>query len=69
VDEHRLWVEFQATFHSGTRQIERVSGTRADLMSELRGHGLHLLREQASVVSAATLTKLFQAALARYKTW
>ena len=52
VDEHKLWVEFRATFRPGTRQIERVSGTRADLMSERREQGLRVLRDDAPIAVA-----------------
>jgi hypothetical protein len=52
VHEHKLWVEFRATFRPGMRQIERVSGTRADLMSELREQGLRVLRDDEPLAVA-----------------
>ena len=52
VQEHTLWVEFRVGFRPGMRQIERVSGTRADLMSELREHGLRVLRDDEPLAVA-----------------
>lgn len=46
VDERRLWVEFRATVDKGgQRHIERTSGTRDDLMTELREEGLRVMRD------------------------
>jgi hypothetical protein len=46
VDERQLWVEFRATFEKGRRRhIERTSGTRDDLVSELREDGLRVMRD------------------------
>lgn len=46
LDERRLWVEFRATFdRAGQRHIERTSGTRDDLASELREEGLRVMRD------------------------
>jgi hypothetical protein len=45
VAERQLWVEFRATFETdGRRHIERTSGTRDDLVSELREDGLRVMR-------------------------
>ncbi len=53
VDERRLWVEFRATFdRGGPRQIERTSGTRDDLVAELREEGLRVIREDEPLAIA-----------------
>jgi len=53
VDERRLWVEFRATFGSGEpRRIERTSGTRDDLVAELRDDGLRVLRDDEPLAVA-----------------
>ena len=52
VHEQKLWVEFQATFPAGRRNIERLSGTRTDLMSELREQGLRVLRDDEPLAIA-----------------
>ncbi len=44
VGERQLWVEFRATFSvGGLRSIERTSGTRDDLVTELRKEGLRVI--------------------------
>jgi hypothetical protein len=46
VDERQLWVELRATFGvDGVRHIERTSGTRDDLATELRHDGLRVVRD------------------------
>jgi hypothetical protein len=46
VDERQLWVEFRATFSvDGLRHIDRTSGTRDDLVTELRNEGLRVIRD------------------------
>jgi hypothetical protein len=53
LDERRLWVEFRATFDSnGVRHIERTSGTRDDLMTELREDGLRVMRDDEPLAVA-----------------
>ena len=53
VEERQLWVEFRATFGPGeTRRIERTSGTRDDLATELRGDGLRVLRDDEPLAIA-----------------
>lgn len=53
VDERRLWVEFQATFGTDRpRQIERTSGTRDDLVAELREEGLRVMRDDEPLAIA-----------------
>lgn len=53
VDERQLWVEFRATFgRDGHRQIERTSGTRDDLMAELREDGLRVMRDDEPLAIA-----------------
>ena len=53
VDERQLWVEFLATFgRDGQRQIDRTSGTRGDLMAELRGEGLRVMRDDEPLAIA-----------------
>jgi hypothetical protein len=52
VTEQRLWVEFNATFSDGRRQIERTSGTRDDLMAELRDEGLRVMRDDEPLAIA-----------------
>lgn len=46
VEERHLWVEFRATFGPDELgQIERTSGTRDDLVIELREDGLRVMRD------------------------
>jgi len=53
VDERRLWVEFRATFGADRpRQIERTSGTRDDLATELREGGLRVMRDDEPLAIA-----------------
>ncbi len=53
VDERQLWVEFRATFGpGGLRQIERTSGTRDDLVTELRLEGLRVIRDDEPLAIA-----------------
>lgn len=53
VDERQLWVEFRATFSAvEPRHIERTSGTRDDLIAELRGEGLRVLRDDEPLALA-----------------
>lgn len=53
VAERHLWVEFRATFGAGQpRRIERTSGTRADLMTELRKESLRVLRDDEPLAIA-----------------
>ena len=53
VEERQLWVEFRATFDpDGQRTIERRSGTRDDLVTELRQDGLRVIREDEPLAVA-----------------
>jgi hypothetical protein len=53
VDERQLWVEFRATFGpGGLRQIERTSGTRDDLVTELRREGLRVMGDDEPLAIA-----------------
>jgi len=53
VDERQLWVEFRATFGpGGVRQLERTSGTREDLITELRREGLRVIRDDEPLAIA-----------------
>lgn len=52
VDERRLWVEFGATFKNGERHLVRLSGTRDDLIAELREEGLRVLRDDEPLAIA-----------------
>ena len=53
VDERQLWVEFRATFgRDGQRQIDRTSGTRDDLITELREDGLRVMRDDEPLAIA-----------------
>jgi hypothetical protein len=53
IGEHQLWVEFRLTFEpGGPRLIERTSGTREDLASELREEGLRVLRDDEPLAMA-----------------
>ena len=53
IDERRLWVEFRGTFGpEGERHIERTSGTRDDLVIELRGDGLRVMRDDEPLAIA-----------------
>jgi hypothetical protein len=53
LDERQLWVEFRATFGpDGPRHIERTSGTRDDLMTELREEGLRVMRDDEPLAIA-----------------
>lgn len=53
VAERRLWVEFRATFGTGQpRRIERTSGTRDDLATELRKEGLRVMRDDEPLAIA-----------------
>jgi hypothetical protein len=51
--ERRLWVEFRATFGAGSpRRIDRTSGTRTDLIAELRAEGLRVLGDDEPLAIA-----------------
>ncbi len=53
IDERQLWVEFRASFGpDGLRHIERTSGTRADLVTELREEGLRVMRDDEPLAIA-----------------
>lgn len=53
VDERRLWVEFCATFGPDQpRRIERTSGTRDELVAELREDGLRVMRDDEPLAIA-----------------
>jgi hypothetical protein len=53
IDERQLWVEFRATFGpGGVRQLERTSGTRDDLITELRREGLRVIRDDEPLAIA-----------------
>jgi hypothetical protein len=53
VDERRLWVEFRATFNpDGLQKIERTSGTRDDLVTELRREGLRVIGDDEPLAIA-----------------
>jgi hypothetical protein len=53
IDERQLWVEFRATFDpDGLRHIERTSGTRDDLVTELREEGLRVMRDEEPLAMA-----------------
>lgn len=53
VDERQLWIEFRATLDADEpRRIERTSGTRDDLVTELREEGLRVLRDDEPLAVA-----------------
>ena len=53
IDERQIWVEFRATFGpDGRRSIERTSGTRDDLVTELRKEGLRVMRDDEPLAIA-----------------
>jgi hypothetical protein len=53
IEERQLWVEFRATFDpDGQRHIERTSGTRDDLLTELRENGLRVMRDDEPLAIA-----------------
>jgi hypothetical protein len=53
VEGRQLWVEFRATFEKdGRRHIERTSGTRDDLVSELREDGLRVMHDDDPLAMA-----------------
>jgi hypothetical protein len=52
VDERQLWVEFRATFSPGGLHIERTSGTRDDLVTELRREGLRVIHDDEPLAIA-----------------
>jgi hypothetical protein len=52
IEERQLWVEFRATFDAEGRHIERTSGTRDDLMTELRENGLRVMRDDEPLAVA-----------------
>jgi hypothetical protein len=53
IEERQLWVEFRATFDpEGQRHIERTSGTRDDLLTELRQNGLRVMRDDEPLAIA-----------------
>lgn len=53
IEERQLWVEFRATFDpGGQRRIERTSGTRDDLATELRQDGLRVMRDDEPLAIA-----------------
>jgi hypothetical protein len=53
IDERQLWVEFRASFGpDGLRRIERTSGTRDDLVTELREEGLRVMRDDEPLAIA-----------------
>jgi hypothetical protein len=48
-----FWVEFRATFGTDySRRIERTSGTRDDLATELREDGLRVMRDDEPLAIA-----------------
>lgn len=53
IDERHLWVEFRAAFGpDGLRHMERTSGTRDDLMTELREDGLRVMGDDEPLAIA-----------------
>lgn len=52
VGERQLWVEFRVTFDGGERRIERTSGTREDLVAEIREEGVRVLRDDEPLAIA-----------------
>jgi hypothetical protein len=53
IEERQLWVEFRATFDpDGQRHIERTSGTRDDLVTELREDGLRVMHDDEPLAIA-----------------
>jgi hypothetical protein len=53
IDERQLWVEFRATVIPGEPpRIERTSGTRADLIAELREEGIRVMRDDEPLAVA-----------------
>ncbi len=53
IDERQLWVEFRATFGPDrVRHVERTSGTRDDLVAELREDGLRVMRDDEPLAIA-----------------
>lgn len=53
IDERFLWVEFRAVFDpNGMRHVERTSGTRDDLIVELREEGLRVMRDDEPLAIA-----------------
>lgn len=53
VNERRLWVEFRATYGTNhQRRIERTSGSREDLMAELRDEGVRVMRDDEPLAIA-----------------
>ena len=52
IDERQLWVEFRAAFTPDGRQIERTSGTRDDLATELRQEGCRVMRDDEPLAIA-----------------
>ena len=53
VEERRLWVEFRVTFGAdGARRIERTSGTRDDLVGELRKDGIRVMHDDEPLAIA-----------------
>lgn len=53
VTERRVWVEFRATFGTDRpRRIERISGTREDLVAGLREEGLRVLGDDEPLAIA-----------------
>jgi hypothetical protein len=58
IEERQLWVEFRATFDpDGLRHIERTSGTRDDLGTELREDGLRVMRDDEPLAIAHRETR------------
>ena len=58
IEERQLWVEFRATFDpDGQRHIERTSGTRDDLVTELREDGLRVIRDDEPLAIAQRATQ------------
>jgi hypothetical protein len=53
INERQLWVEFRAIFApDGLRHIERTSGTRADLVTQLREEGLRVMGDDEPLAIA-----------------
>lgn len=53
IDERHVWVEFRATFDpDGLRHLARMSGTRDDLVTELRSEGLRVMRDDEPLAIA-----------------
>ncbi len=68
VGERRLWVEAQVTFRViGLRSIERTSGRRKDLASELRKEGLRVIGDDEPAIAHRELSAARDATTPRRK--